>query len=52
LENLAQLQQAILLLLSELQLSPQLRFRLIGIGVYQLIAIEQKFQLSFWSEMD
>ncbi|MHA3116657.1 DNA polymerase IV [Acinetobacter sp. ANC 4635] len=51
LENLAQLQQAILLLLSELQLSPQLRFRLIGIGVYQLIAIEQKFQLSFWSEM-
>ena len=51
LENLAQLQQAILLLLSELQLSPQLRFRLVGIGVYQLIAIEQKIQLSFWSEM-
>jgi DNA polymerase-4 len=50
LENLAQLQQAILLLLSELQLSPQLRFRLVGIGVYQLIAIEQKIQLSFWSE--
>ena len=48
LENLIQLQQAITLLITELNISPQLRFRLVGVGVYQLTNTEQKNQLSLW----
>lgn len=48
LENLIQLQQAITLLITELNISPQLRFRLVGVGIYQLTNTKQKNQLSLW----
>ena len=41
-----ELEQALTLLLQEMHLDPQLQFRLIGLGVYQLAAHEMESQLS------
>lgn len=45
-QNIQQLHQAFHLLFNDLNLEPQLRFRLIGIGVYQLMQPESDQQLS------
>lgn len=40
-----ELEQALYLLLQEMHITPQLQFRLIGLGVYQLVARETETQL-------
>ena len=40
-----ELEQALNLLLQEMHITPQLQFRLIGLGVYQLAARETETQL-------
>ncbi|NHC04406.1 DNA polymerase IV [Acinetobacter sp. 187] len=48
LQSPAEIQQILQLLLSEMQISEHDQFRLIGIGVYQLVEKTQESQLSLW----
>ena len=47
-QNLNELHQALQLLINDLQIDPQLRFRLIGVGVYQLQHQSDQAQLNLW----
>lgn len=49
-QHLPQLQQAVSQLIAEMQVSSSDTFRLIGIGVYQLIPQQEINQLSLWNE--
>ncbi|WP_320076773.1 DNA polymerase IV [Acinetobacter haemolyticus] len=42
------LEQVVLQLLNEMHIDPDFQFRLVGIGVYQLQALQQESQLSLW----
>lgn len=42
------LEQVVLQLLNEMHIDPSFQFRLVGIGVYQLQALQQESQLSLW----
>jgi DNA polymerase IV len=47
-QNLNELHQALQLLINDLQIDPQLRFRLIGVGVHQLQHQSDQAQLNLW----
>ena len=47
-QNLNDLYQALDILISEMNIQPQLRFRLIGLGIYQLQNSADQTQLSLW----
>ena len=47
-QNLTELSQALEQSIQEMHLAPQLRFRLIGIGVYQLQSHADQAQLNLW----
>ncbi|WP_171293604.1 DNA polymerase IV [Acinetobacter haemolyticus] len=42
------LEQVVLQLLNEMHIDPDFQFRLVGVGVYQLQALQQESQLSLW----
>ncbi|WP_171490686.1 DNA polymerase IV [Acinetobacter suaedae] len=42
------LEQVVLQLLNEMHIDPSFQFRLVGVGVYQLQALQQESQLSLW----
>lgn len=42
------LKQVVLQLLNEMHIDPSFQFRLVGVGVYQLQALQQESQLSLW----
>lgn len=47
-QNITELSQALEQLIKEMQIQPSLRFRLIGIGVYQLQKSDEQTQLNLW----
>ncbi|QHH93377.1 DNA polymerase IV [Acinetobacter gyllenbergii] len=48
LQSQQDLAQVLLQLLDEMHIDPELQFRLVGVGVYQLQALEEESQLSLW----
>jgi DNA polymerase-4 len=48
LQSQQDLAQVLLQLLDEMHIDPEFQFRLVGVGVYQLQALEEESQLSLW----
>ncbi|ENX62263.1 MULTISPECIES: DNA polymerase IV [Acinetobacter] len=48
LQSQQDLGQVVLQLLDEMHIDPEFQFRLVGVGVYQLQALEEESQLSLW----